>query len=43
MNFEENEFLIEQTLEDWVMDKANNWRDHYESNCKEQFEEYYRL
>ena len=43
MNFEENEFLIEQTLEDWVMDKANNWRDHYESNYKEQFEEYYRL
>jgi hypothetical protein len=25
------------------MDKANNWRDHYESNYKEQFEEYYRL
>jgi hypothetical protein len=43
MNFEENEFLIEQTLEDWVMDKTNNWREHYESNYKEKFDEYYRL
>ena len=43
MNFEENEFLIEQTLEDWVMDKTNNWRNHYESNYKEKFDEYYRL
>ena len=43
MNFEENEFLLEQTLEDWVMDKTNNWRDHYESNYKEKFDEYYRL
>lgn len=43
MDFNEESFIIEETLEDWVMDKTNNWRDHYESNYKEQFEEYYRL
>lgn len=43
MDFNEENFIIEQTLEDWVIDKANNWRDHYESNYQEQFEEYYRL
>jgi len=43
MNFEENEFIIEQNLEDWVMDKVGGWRDHYESNYKEDFDEYYRL
>lgn len=43
MDFNEESFIIEQTLEDWVIDKANNWRDHYESNYKEQFDEYYRL
>ena len=43
MNFDENEFLIEQTLEDWVMDKTEKWRDHFESNYKQDFEEYYRL
>jgi len=43
MDFNEDSFIIEETLEDWVMDKTNNWRDHYESNYKEQFDEYYRL
>jgi len=43
MDFEENDFILEQTLEDWVMDKTENWRNHYETNYREQFEEYYRL
>lgn len=30
-------------LVDWVMTKANKWRDHYTSNHQEKFEEYYRL
>lgn len=30
-------------LVDWVMEKANKWRDHYTSNHQEKFEEYYRL
>lgn len=43
MDFEQDNFMLEQSLENWVMDKADNWRDHYESNYKEQFDEYYRL
>jgi len=35
--------LIEETLEDWVIQKCDNWRDHYESNYEAKFEEYYRL
>ena len=35
--------LIEDTLEDWVIQKCDNWRDHYESNYEAKFEEYYRL
>lgn len=38
----ENDY-IQQSLEDWVMDKCNQWRDHYESNYQERHEEYYRL
>ena len=33
----------EESLEDWVITKCNNWRNHYESNYEEKFEEYYRL
>ena len=32
-----------QKIENWVMDKAERWRDHYNSNYKEKFDEYYRL
>ena len=35
--------MIEESLEDWVMTKCENWRDHYESNYEAKFEEYYRL
>jgi len=34
---------IEESLEEWVMTKCENWRDHYESNYEAKFEEYYRL
>ena len=34
---------IQQTVEAWVMDKCEQWRDHYESNYQERHEEYYRL
>ena len=33
----------QQNLEDWVMDKCNQWRDHYDTNYREKHEEYYRL
>ena len=36
-------FTLEQDIEGWVMDKCDNWRDHYEANYSEKFEEYYRL
>ena len=34
---------IEESLEDWVITKCNNWRDNFESNYAEKFDEYYRL
>ena len=40
---EKDEFLIEQDLENWVITKCDSWRDHYEANYAERFEEYYRL
>ena len=35
--------MIEESIEGWVMTKCENWRDHYESNYAQNFEEYYRL
>ena len=33
----------EMTAEAWIMHKCEQWRDHYESNYAERFDEYYRL
>jgi len=35
--------IIEQSLEDWVMTKVNDWGDYYETNYSKKHEEYYRL
>jgi len=35
--------MIEESLEEWVITKCEDWRDHYESNYEARFEEYYRL
>ena len=35
--------MIEESLEEWVITKCEDWRNHYESNYEEKFEEYYRL
>jgi hypothetical protein len=35
--------MIQESLEDWVMTKCEDWRDNFESNYEEQFDEYYRL
>jgi len=35
--------IIEQSLEDWVMTKVNDWGDYYENNYAQKHEEYYRL
>ena len=36
-------FTLEQDLEGWVVEKCDSWRDHYEANYSERFDEYYRL
>jgi hypothetical protein len=35
--------LVQESLEDWVMNKCEDWRDNYQSNYEEKFDEYYRL
>ena len=37
------EFTLEQDLEGWVVEKCQGWRNHFESNYAEKFDEYYRL
>jgi hypothetical protein len=37
------DFTLEQSLEEWVNDKCQGWRNHFDSNYSEQFDEYYRL
>jgi len=34
---------MQENLEDWVINKCEDWRDYYESNYESRFEEYYRL
>lgn len=35
--------MIEESLADWVINKCDTWRDHYEANYSLKHEEYYRL
>ena len=37
------EFTLEQDLEGWVVEKCQGWRNHFETNYAEKFDEYYRL
>ena len=39
----ENHAIDPTSLESWVINKCDQWRDHYEANYKERFDEYYRL
>jgi len=39
----EDQFGIEESLDSWVMTKCREWRDHYEMNYEQKFDEYYRL
>ena len=41
--YEADPLMIEESIEDWVITKCEDWRDYYESNYEERFEEYYRL
>ena len=40
---DENVLLLEESAEEWIMEKCDGWRDHYESNYEERFDEYNRL
>ena len=42
-NEENKPLMIQEALEDWVITKCDSWRDHFESNYAEKFDEYYRL
>ena len=35
--------MIQESLEDWVITKVEDWRDFFESNYEDKFDEYYRL
>ena len=41
--YEVDPLMVEETIEEWVITKCEDWRDHYESNYEARFEEYYRL
>ena len=41
--YEVDPLLVEETIEEWVVTKCEDWRDYYESNYEARFEEYYRL
>lgn len=41
--YEPDPLMVEQSLAGWVMTKCEDWRDYYESNYEERFDEYYRL
>ena len=44
MQYGDNDTLdSEQSLENWVMYKCDTWRNHFEANYQEKFNEYYRL
>ncbi len=43
LNEERDQFVLEQTLEGWVINKCQGWRDHFDTNYSRKFDEYYRL
>jgi len=39
----DDDYQANPRIENWIMHKCNTWRDHYESNYSERFDEYYRI
>ena len=37
--YEQDPLLVEESIEEWVMTKCEDWRDYYESNYEGRFEE----
>lgn len=40
---DKEEFTMQQSVEGWVMEKCDHWRDHFENNYEKKFDEYNRL
>lgn len=40
---DEQELNFGESITDWVMDKCDEWRDHYDTEYRTKHEEYYRL
>ncbi len=38
-----DELMMESDVVDWVVGKCDEWRNHFEGNYQEKFDEYYRL
>jgi hypothetical protein len=38
----DEDYSKDSTVESWVMSKCDQWRDHYNTNYQERFDEYYR-
>ena len=41
--YEVDPLMVQETIEEWVITKCEDWRDYYESNYEARFDEYYRL
>ena len=41
--YELDPMMVEESIEEWVMTKCEDWRHHFESNYEAKFDEYYRL
>lgn len=39
----EEPVLVQESLGEWVQYKVDEWKDHYEANYSDKFDEYYRL
>jgi len=40
---DKEDFTKEQSLQEWVMEKVDEWREHYDNNYRAQHEEYNRI
>ena len=43
MNYDNDKPSSVETLEGYIMDKVDSWREHFDSNYQEKFDEYNRL
>ena len=41
--YNNDSFMVEETLEGWVTDKCLEWKNHFDTNYSRKFDEYYRL